>query len=161
MFVSSDKSHEDVGIKVMGTYKFSCLDKYYKSEGHNSAMIDDDGQMYLFYHTRFSDSGEYHELRVHQQFQNEKGWPVTAPLKIKVIKFQETGYAKDDIVGEYEFVNHGKSGTATAKTQSITLNADGTISGDITGTWTAKDGTLLHECRYKQSNLQRCTFLSA
>ena len=141
MFVSSDKSHEDVGIKVMGTYKFSCLDKYYKSEGHNSAMIDDDGQMYLFYHTRFSDSGEYHELRVHQQFQNEKGWPVTAPFENKGDKISETGYAKDDIVGEYEFVNHGKSGTATAKTQSITLNADGTISGDITGTWTAKDGT--------------------
>mgnify|MGYP002712507990 FL=1 len=77
MFVSSDKSHEDVGIKVMGTYKFSCLDKYYKSEGHNSAMIDDDGQMYLIYHTRFSDSDEYHELRVHQQFQNEEGWPVS------------------------------------------------------------------------------------
>ena len=141
MFVSSNKSHEDVGIKVMGTYKFSCLNKYYKSEGHNSAMIDDDGQMYLIYHTRFSDSGEYHELRVHQQFQNEEGWPVTAPFENKGDKISETGYAKDDIVGEYEFVNHGKVGTATAKTQSIKLNADGTVSGDVTGTWTAKDGT--------------------
>lgn len=141
MFVSEDKDHEDVGIKVMGTYKFSCLDKYYKSEGHNSAMIDDDGQMYLIYHTRFSDSGEYHELRVHQQFQNEEGWPVTAPFENKGDKISETGYAKDDIVGEYEFINHGKSGTATAKTQSVKLNADGTISGDVTGTWTAKDGT--------------------
>lgn len=141
MYVSNGKDHNDVGIKVMGTYKFSCLDKYYKAEGHNSAMIDDDGQMYLIYHTRFSDSDDYHEVRVHQQFQNEEGWPVTAPFENKGDKISKTGYAKDDIVGEYEFVNHGKSGVATAKTQSIKLNADGTISGDVTGTWTAKDGT--------------------
>lgn len=153
MFVSSKKVHNDVGIKVMGTYKFSCLDKYYKAEGHNSAMIDDDGQMYLFYHTRFSDSGEYHQLRVHQQFQNEEDWPVTAPFENKGDKISETGYAKDEIVGEYEFVNHGKVGTATAKTQSIKLNADGTISGDVTGTWTAKDGTY-----YMNATINKVTY---
>ena len=54
------------------------------AQGHNSAMVDDDGKMYLVYHTRFqSDSGtnEGHQIRVHQIFENDNGWLVAAPYE--------------------------------------------------------------------------------
>lgn len=132
-----------IGIKVMGNHKFSCYEKAYKAPGHNSALIDEDGQRYLIYHTRFSDSGEFHQLRVHQQFLSEEGWPVTAVFENKGDEISKTGYSMNDIAGEYEFVNHGTKndrGDVTNATD-IKLNADGTISGSVTGTWTAKNNT--------------------
>lgn len=54
-----------VGLKVMGNYKFSSLNRAYMACGHNSVLRDDDGQWYLFYHARFDDGSEYHEVRVH------------------------------------------------------------------------------------------------
>lgn len=132
-----------IGIKVMGNYKFSSLEKAYKAPGHNSAFIDSDGQKYLIYHTRFDNSGEFHQVRVHQQFINEQGWPVTAVFENKGDRISNTGYTTNDIVGDYEFINHGTSNDRDSYTNSknIKLNADGTISGDISGTWTSKDNS--------------------
>lgn len=141
--LSGAVDHDGIGIKVMGNYKFSSFEKGYKSPGHNSALIDSDGQRYLFYHTRFENSGEMHQLRVHQQFINEEGWPVTAVFENKGDTILEKGYDTDSMVGEYEFINHGTQcdKANVIKSQNIMLNADGTISGDITGTWEAKQGT--------------------
>ena len=141
--LSGAVSLDGIGIKVMGNYKFSSFEKGYKSPGHNSAFIDTDGQRYLLYHTRFENSGEFHQLRVHQQFINEAGWPVTAVFENKGDIISNTGYTTDDIVGEYEFINHGtkSDGDSVTKSKNIKLNADGTISGDISGTWTAKAGS--------------------
>lgn len=135
--------HNNIGIKVMGNYSFSSLDRGYKSPGHNSALIDSDGQRYLIYHTRFDNWGEVHQVRVHQQFINEAGWPVTAVFENKGDAISETGYAKEDIVGEYEYINHGlqPDGSNVRAAETIKLNADGTITGAVTGTWEAKDGT--------------------
>ena len=132
-----------LGIKVMGNYQFSCLTRGYKAPGHNSAFIDADGQRYLFYHTRFNNWGEIHQVRVHQQFLNEEGWPVTAVFENKGDAISESGYDTASITGNYEFINHGTNSDMAnvRKAQNITLNADGTISGDIKGTWEAKDGT--------------------
>ena len=64
---SSSTSQATRGIKVFGNYDFSTLSTDgYKSGGHNSAIIDTDGQRYLVYHTRFNGGTEYHEVRVHQ-----------------------------------------------------------------------------------------------
>lgn len=49
--------------------------------GHNSAFVDDDGRMYLVYHTRFNDNGEGHSPRVHQMLVNEDGWPCELPYQ--------------------------------------------------------------------------------
>ena len=133
----------DHGVKVMGNYKFSTNQLGYKAPGHNSALIDSDGNRYLIYHTRFDNRGEIHEVRVHQQFINEEGWPVTAVFENKGDKISETGYDKDSIVGDYEYINHGTNvdNANVKKPQNIKLNADGTISGAIKGTWTSKDGS--------------------
>jgi len=139
----STTESNSLGIKVMGNYTFSSLTRGYKAPGHNSAFIDTDGQRYLFYHTRFDNWGEIHQVRVHQQFLNEAGWPVTAVFENKGDKISEAGYDSASITGDYEFINHGTNADMAnvRKPQNITLNADGTISGDIKGTWEAKNGT--------------------
>lgn len=141
--LSGDVDHNNIGIKVMGNYTFSCLSLGYRSPGHNSAFIDNDNQRYLIYHTRFSDDTGIHQVRVHQQFLNQEGWPVTAVFENKGDTISQTGYDKSDIVGSYEFINHGTTPdyANVKKPQTITLNADGTISGSIKGTWEEKSGT--------------------
>jgi len=64
---------DNIGLKVMGNYKFSSLDTAYMACGHNSVLRDDDGKWYLFYHARFNNGTEYHEVRVHSMYFNEEG----------------------------------------------------------------------------------------
>ena len=134
-----------IGIKVMGNYSLSNAGRGYRSPGHCSAFIDEDGQRYLLYHTRFETGGEGFELRVHQQFINEDGWPVTAVFENRNDLISATGYKKSDIVGTYEFINHGTgSDGATVKLpDTVVLHGDGTVSGDYSGTWEEKEGTCL------------------
>lgn len=142
------------GVKLMGNYALSSLKNAdsselsrdgYMSAGHNSAFIDDNGQRYLVYHTRFNVGEEYHQVRVHQQFLNQDKWPVTAVYEYLGSQLSVSGYSENEIVGTYDFINHGNSAT-TAKTgmlptHSVSLNANGTISGAFTGTWSAVTGT--------------------
>lgn len=126
------------GIKLLGNYAFYNQPAYYAA-GHNSALIDTDGLHYLVSHQRFENRGEAHEVRVRQQFMNEDGWPVTAVYENR----NETiaNYTDEAVAGTYEFINHGtaeKDGNLLA-TQLVTLNADGTISGEQTGTWKKTD----------------------
>lgn len=131
----SGENNDLYGIKLIGNYSFyNQIGK--RAAGHNSAMIDEDGSRYLFYHQRFDMDPqlEAHEVRVHQQFLNEDLWPVTA-----VYEYQgETPehYEDADVIGSYEFINHG---TATngemLDTQLLTLYEDGTVNGAADGTW--------------------------
>ncbi len=143
---NSNTDHSTLGIKVMGNYTLYSNDNEYTymAPGHNSALIDEKtGGRYLIYHTRFSSTSETHQVRVHQQFLNSQGWPVTAPYEYKGDVISATGYSSDSVIGDYYFINHGttsdKSSVHTAST--ITLNKDGKISGGVTGTWSMKDGT--------------------
>ena len=134
---------DSTGLKVMGNYKFSSLSKAYMACGHNSVLCDDDGRWYLIYHTRFDDGAEYHEVRVHSMYFNEKGWPVVSPYEYAGDIISETGYDESDITGEYEFINHGSSTDGKIINYStIKLNSDGSISGTVTGKWSqAKDSS--------------------
>ena len=141
------------GIKIMGNYFFSSLSSAeaatgsqsgYKSPGHNSAIVDNAGNRYVIYHTRFNKGSEWHQIRVHQQFLNEDGWLVTAPYEYLGSKISTTGYSEADIVGEYELINHGNDmsmAPGMLSTGVLELQADHTISGDYTGTWSQKSGT--------------------
>lgn len=142
------------GIKLFGNYDFSSFNSLsggelngngYMSGGHNSALIDDDGQHYLIYHTRFNNGNEVHQVRVHQQFMNEDGWPVTAVYEHLGSQISQSGYSTSDIAGTYEVVNHQLDAT-TARigmlpTQKIVLKQDGTITGNYQGTWTERSGS--------------------
>lgn len=135
--------HDNIGIKVMGNYNLPYTWASYRSPGHNSAFIDKTGKRFLLYHTRFEGNGGYHALRVHQQFLNEKGWPVTSVYAYAGETIAAKGYSTDEIVGEYAYINHGTAsdGANIKKYQDIILNKNGKITGAATGTWKAKAGT--------------------
>ena len=129
------------GVKLIGNYQFD-LQPGYRSAGHNSALITDDGKYFLIYHQRFlaAEMGEYHELRVHQQFLNQDNWLVTAVYEYKNEAIRK--YTKSEVVRSYEYINHGNAAqdAAMLKTGTITLDNNGNVSGDATGTWTISDG---------------------
>lgn len=136
--------HDNIGIKVMGNYNLPYIWASYRSPGHNSAFIDEKtGKRFLIYHTRFEGNGMFHALRVHQQFLNEKGWPVTSVYAYSGETIAPKGYSTNEIVGEYAFINHGTAsdGPNIKKYQNIILNQNGKITGAVTGTWKEKSGT--------------------
>lgn len=140
--LSNDSTIAPHGVKLMGNYQFLQVDgeprgisRGYKSPGHNSAYYDPDtGKYFIIFHTRFVNRGEQHEVRVHQMFINEDGWPVVAPHRYAGETIRE--YGKEEVVGAYKFINHGRDITGKVKESVvIRLEADGTVSGSLNGSW--------------------------
>lgn len=106
---SEDMKGSNRGEKIFGSYQIPGLPRVQVAQGHNSALLDDDGKIYLVYHTRFqSDTGtnELHQVRVHQLFVNEDDWLVAAPYEYGGETLPEEGYPAEDIEGEYSFIYH-------------------------------------------------------
>ena len=142
------------GMKMMGGHNYvnasfeTGTALGYVSPGHNSACYDaTTGQYFIIFHTRFPNTGEAHEIRVHEMHLNEDGWLVIAPLRYAPLSLASPAQTADvsaaQAAGTYKLVNHGKDITATSKASVVvTLNTDGTVggSGGMTGTWTFKAG---------------------
>lgn len=114
------------GYKVHGGFGVS---------GEGPYIIEKDGYYYLFV--------SYGGLVA-------DGWLVAAPYEYAGEKISENGYAVDEMCGDYEFIVHTpttyyqKAGSSTLgimQPSKITLNEDGTVSGELTGAWTYEDGT--------------------
>lgn len=134
--LSPNPNLDSIGLKVMGNYQFSSLNTAYMSGGHNSVLCDDDGKWYLIYHTRFNAGTEYHEVKVHSMYFNQEGWPVVAPFEYSGDVISAGGYETSDIVGDYEYINHGLDTSKEVHRYSgITLHADGSVSGAVSGSW--------------------------
>ena len=137
--VFDDVSIQDFGTKIMGNFLYtentSNEGVGYVSPGHNSTYYDEEtNQYYLIFHTRFPNSGEYHSVRVHQMFFTEAGWPVVSPLRYS----EETiaDYTKNQVTGAYTLISFDKFLTDDLKEpQEITVEKNGPINGDRTGTW--------------------------
>jgi len=122
-----------------------------RSQGHNSIIAAEDGRTYLVYHTRFQNRGEEHQVRVHQVFQNEDGWLVAAPFEYtgEQVKSEDIAATQqvptDRIAGTWQLLIHNfkldHTKKETVKPVEIQLNADGTVSGDQTGSWAAQEGS--------------------
>ena len=122
-----------------------------RSQGHNSIIAADDGRTYLVYHTRFQNSGENHQVRVHQVFQSKNGWLVVAPFEYTGEQVKSADIATSQqiatawIPGKYKLLIHNykldHTKKATAEPVDIELNEGGTISGGATGTWKIEEGT--------------------
>ncbi len=128
--------HHEHGVKLFGNYKLDGTAAY-TSGGHSSGLIDTDGERYLVYHTRFKGS-EHFQVRVHQMFMNEDGWMVVAPFRYMGNKISEEGYLDDEIVGLYEYINHGRyigEGTRVKEGLTVRLASDGRIYGAVEGEW--------------------------
>ncbi len=137
----SGRNNDRYGIKLIGNYQFQNQPGY-RAAGHNSALIDDDGQRYLFYHQRFDVPGNQHEghqVRVRQQYLNEDQWPVTAVYEYRGEKIGH--YSDSEVVGSYDLINHG---TATngdmIYSQRAVLYANGMVGGAVSGTWQKSTG---------------------
>ena len=148
-------ANDSRGVNIFGAYtdwgNLAKGNNGERSQGHNSIIAAEDGRTYLVYHTRFQNRGEEHQVRVHQVFQNEDGWLVAAPFEytgeqVKSADIAATQQiATDKIAGDYQLLihpyklNHTKK--EAAKPVAVQLNADGTITGDKTGTWAVTEGT--------------------
>ena len=137
-------AYGDWGNQVVGNWSE-------RSQGHNSIIAAEDGRTYLVYHTRFQHRDEAHEVRVHQVFQNKDGWLVAAPFEYTGEQVKSADIAASQqvptsqIPGSYKLLVHDFNLDHTKKELSkpvnIELNADGTITGATTGTWSVTEGT--------------------
>ncbi len=137
-----------IGERLMSNYQWDCNDRPFKAQGHNSVLMDDDGKLFVIYHTKFDDPYGFHEVRVHQMVMNEDGWPTAAAYEYTGETLSEAGHTMDAVTGEYEFIFHtlnqafvNEQSADVERSKDIVLNADGSVTGDITGTWTMRDGS--------------------
>lgn len=157
----------NVGTRLMSYYKWSWWDYAHVAQGHNSAFVDDDGKAYLVYHTRTNDGTEGHSVRVHQLFTTENGYLVAAPFEYSTSdNVAESGYSLNSIAGTYEVLlqeNTNNTALEYNKPKKVSLNNDGTVSGDITGTWETQAGSpfisftiggILYEGTFVEQNME-------
>lgn len=135
--------HQKYGLKLSGNYFLPGLEMAYMATGHNSAFIDADGREYIVFHTRFDNKTEDHEPRVHQFLVNEEGWPCMLPYATDGETVSESGYAKDEVAGEYYVINQGTQISAEiAEPFKLVLSERGNVYGDgVTGTWGMTEGS--------------------
>ena len=122
-----------------------------RSQGHNSVIAAEDGRAYLVYHTRFQNWGEGHQVRIHQLFQNKNGWLVAAPFEytgeaMKTANVAKKQYvASSNIPGKYKVLVHDYKlnhlQKAYAEPVEVTLDAQGNVTGALTGKWSVEAGT--------------------
>jgi len=127
------------GMPIMQNYKWSWWTMADVAQGHNSVLKDEDGNVYLIYHTKFDNGTGWHNVEVHQLFVNENNWPVAAPFEYrKGFGLSSKTYTSEDIAGRYGTITHAAVDYANLKSNAekeMYINADGTISGTYTGTW--------------------------
>jgi arabinan endo-1,5-alpha-L-arabinosidase len=121
-----------------------------RSQGHNSVIAAPDGRAYVVYHTRFQDQAEGHQVRVHQLYLNEDNWLVAAPFEYTGEMAKTADIATKQIIptanipGNYKLLIHRYKLDNAAKELAtpidIVLNADGTVTGARTGTWSITEG---------------------
>ena len=158
----------NTGERLMSNYQWACNDKPFKAQGHNSALMDKDGRMYVVYHTKFDDNFGAHEVRVHQLIMNEGGWITAAPYEYSGEKLSENGHGQDAVTGEYDFIFHtlnqrfeNEKSADVEKPKTISLNADGTVSGAVTGTWMMRSGSPYMSIRFGNVNYKGAFLVQA
>lgn len=150
------KATSNIGMRLMSAYNnWGPLQKMgWCSQGHNSAIVDKYGRAFVVYHTKFNDGTAGHLVHMNQLFVNESGWLVAAPfafhgetVKDSDIKSKEM-WTKAQVAGDYQILLHeyklpsdNSEWIANRKPLRITLNEDGSVSGDMSGSWTIPAGT--------------------
>jgi len=141
------------GQKLLGNYQWETMKIGENTQGHNSAYYDEKtGRAYVVYHTRFNDGTEGHQLRVHELFLNQDGYIVASPYEYSADNAKvtaSTSYPESGIIGTYDVIVHkydtkcNQYGgeTEIVKPVKVTLNADGTVSGGMSGNWAVVNGT--------------------
>ena len=141
----------DEGVKLFGNYQWETMPTAELAQGHNSAIVDHKGRTLLVYHTRFNDGTEGHQVRVHQLFLNQDGWLMASPYEFSGENVTDENiassqlYSASDVAGDYQFIAHPYRQNTAAKDYekpvTIHLNADGTVTGEYTGSWKLVNNT--------------------
>ena len=134
----SDVSH---GLSFMQNYKWSWWTGPASiAQGHNSVLTDD-GNVYLVYHIKYDDGSIQHNVEVHRLVEGkEGGWYLVAPFQKSEHDRIVTDAEEADLAGGWSILTHTPiadyKGYAYNTDQAAVFNADGTLSGAYTGTWT-------------------------
>lgn len=127
------------GFPIMQNFRYNWWSVGQVAQGHNSVLRDEDGSAYLVYHTKYDNGTVHHNVEVHQLFFNERGWPLAAPFEYRTgFGLGKNAYTAEDIAGRYSVITHNAVdyvSLATNREQELYINADGTLSGTYTGTW--------------------------
>lgn len=138
-----DLSIQNYGNKLIGNFLYGPDDGLtnagYVSPGHNSTYFDEkSGEYFAIFHTRFPNSGEMHEVRVHQLLFTESGWPIMVPLRYD----EETiaNYKKNQIGLKFKVILFEKEiSDDISEPQMIHLKSNGKIQGELKGSWQLSD----------------------
>lgn len=137
--------NQPVGVRLMGGYQWRNFITGQVAQGHNSAFVDDDGKAYIVFHTRTTNGTEGHYMKLHQLFQTKEGWLVAAPYLTHGETLKEDGYSVSEVAGDYEIILHeleiDYAGLEAKRPVMITLQGDGSITGEYTGSWSLESGT--------------------
>ncbi len=134
------------GMKLLGAMnQWGTMTVGETAEGHNSAIDNSDGDAFLVDHTKFNDGTVGHQVRTRQLFLNEKNWLVASPFlytgkqTTQAVIDSTQLFSADSVAGTYQLLIHPYRLDYTNMEEStpvtVTLTADGNISGDRTGTW--------------------------
>ncbi len=140
----------DKGMKIIGAMNgWGSMTVGECAEGHNSAIVDQDGDAFLVYHTKFNNGTQGFQVRIRQLFVNEKGWLVASPFRFTGKQTRQADiensrlFSPSEIAGTYKHLLHPyiliHSKLAEATPVSVTLTEDGKISGDYSGSWNYSD----------------------
>lgn len=134
--------HDVRGMRLMSAYNGwgELQEVGERSQGHNSACVDEQGRAFVVYHTKFNDGTLGHQVRVHQLFVNKKGWLVASPF---CYQGEEqgllSGASASELCGEYRLMLHPTKqnfdNLEEALPQTVTLTEDGKVTGDLKGSW--------------------------
>lgn len=152
------------GMKLMGGYQWDFMANGELAQGHNSAITDKEGRSFVVYHTKFNNGTAWHEVRIHQLFLNQEGWPVAVPFEFQGETANQASVssaesiANEEIPGDYELIFHKyNQNYAQMQIQSptvihLTANEgdplNGKVSGGSIGTWSRIPGTDFIEVKF-------------
>lgn len=134
------------GMKIIGAMNdWGTMTVGECAQGHNSAIVDNEGDAFVVYHTKFNDGTLGHQVRIRQLFVNENGWLVASPFRYtgkqttQAIIDSKQLFSADSIAGTYSLLLHpyklNYNAMAEATPVKVTLSADGKVTGAMTGTW--------------------------
>ena len=124
-------SHFDGGNKLAGNYNIANMGNNV-GLGHNS-VVERRGEFFVVCHVRDNLNGGHH-VETRRLYFNKDGWPVLEPLRYAG---ENDGTATtEQVAGTFDVLVHSTGVSATiVPSVECTFNADGTVSGALTGTW--------------------------
>ena len=131
------------GLSFMQNYKWSWwTGPASLSQGHNSAVVDTDGNVYLVYHIKYDDGTIQHNVEVHRLVKAAEGadsWYLVAPFQKSDADRILTEATAGLVAGNWNVLIHrpiaNYKGMEYNTDVVVTLNEDGTVSGAYKGTW--------------------------